>query len=167
MAKGRNLAVDAYDGLFESPVTMPEAFSQERASLPVTRQRRPASMKGPIASQAGGEEMKTMEPTHLLKTYRDVVARLQHEAVVPTADPASSDFLDLAQSVEHQELARLTATRLAERARRLQVALTRAADGEYEVCSECGTSIPRKRLLAIPDATTCVACQERLEHTRS
>ena len=111
--------------------------------------------------------MKTMEATHLLETYRDVVARLQNEATVPTADAASSDFLDLAQSVERQELARLTTTRLAERARRLHIALTRVADGEYGICSECGTSIPPKRLLAIPDATTCVACQERLEHARS
>ena len=111
--------------------------------------------------------MKTMEATHLMRTYRDVVARLQNEAAVPTADAVSGDFLDLAQSVEHQELARLTATRLAERARRLHDALTRVADGEYGVCSECGTSIPPRRLLAVPDATTCVACQERLEHARS
>ena len=111
--------------------------------------------------------MNTTEATHLLKTYRDVVARLHNEAAVPTADAASSDFLDLAQSIEHQELARLTAMRLAERARRLQIALTRVADGEYGVCSECESSIPPKRLLAIPDATTCVACQERLEHASS
>lgn len=110
--------------------------------------------------------MKTMRATDLLETYRDVVARLQHEATVPTADTASGDFLDVAQSVEHQELARLTATRLAERAKRLKIALTRMADGEYGVCSECGTSIPPKRLMAIPDATTCVACQERLEQAR-
>ena len=111
--------------------------------------------------------MKTLNATDLLETYRDVVARLQHEAAVPTAGAASSDFLDIAQSVEHQELARLTATRLAERAKRLQIALTRMADGEYGVCSECGAAIPRKRLLAIPDATTCVACQEQLEQARS
>ena len=111
--------------------------------------------------------MKTITATDLLGTYRDVVARLQHEATVPTADAASSNFVDPAQSVEHQELARLAATRLAERARRLHIALTRVADGEYGVCSECGTSIPPRRLLAIPDGTTCVACQERLEHAIS
>jgi len=111
--------------------------------------------------------VKTITATDLLGTYRDVVARLQHEATVPTAGAASSNFVDLAQSVEHQELARLTATRLAERARRLQIALTRMADGEYGVCSECGTSIPPKRHLAVPDATTCVGCEERLEQARS
>ena len=117
--------------------------------------------------ESRGEEMKTLEATRLLKTYRDVVARLQNESAVPPAEAASSDFLDLAQSVEHQELARLIATRLAERAKSLRIALTRVADGEYGVCSECGTPIPPKRLLAIPDATTCVVCQERLEQARS
>jgi len=108
--------------------------------------------------------MKSTEAAHLVETYRHVIGRLQNEAAVPTADAASRDFLDLAQSIEHQELARLNATRLADRARRLQIALTRMADGEYGVCSECGAAIPPKRLPAIPDATTCVACQERLEH---
>lgn len=73
------------------------------------------------------------------------------------------DFLDVAQDIEHQELARLSALRLTQRARRLRAALTRISDGEYGVCSECGAPIPARRLVAVPDATTCVACQERLE----
>jgi len=111
--------------------------------------------------------MKAAKATELLETYRDVVARLHHEAAVPPADTASGDFLDVAQSVEHQESARLSAARLAERAKRLHIALTRMADGEYGVCAECGATIPPKRLLAIPDATTCLACQARLEQARS
>src|SRR3989454_3632852 len=42
------------------------------------------------------------DATHLLATYRDVVARLQNEATVPTTDAAGSDCLDIAQSVEHR-----------------------------------------------------------------
>jgi phage/conjugal plasmid C-4 type zinc finger TraR family protein len=110
--------------------------------------------------------MKTMETTHLMETYRDVVARLRHEAAVPTADASSSDFLDIAQSVEQQELARLATTRLADRATRLRIALARVADGEYGSCSECDAPIPPRRLLAMPDATTCMACQARLEGAR-
>jgi DnaK suppressor protein len=91
----------------------------------------------------------------------DIAVRLHGE--VPTADGVSGDFLDIAQGIEHQELARLTALRLAERARRLRDALTRVSDGEYGTCSECGAAIPARRLLVIPDATTCVACQARLE----
>jgi DnaK suppressor protein len=92
-----------------------------------------------------------------------IAERLQIEARVPSASLAGGDFLDLAQSLEHQELARLSAARLSERAKRLQIALSRVSDGEYGVCSECGTSILPARLRAIPDATTCLACQQRLE----
>jgi DnaK suppressor protein len=112
-------------------------------------------------------EMKTKAAKRMLETHLDVVlARLQGEAEVPKAETAGSDFLDVAQGVELQELAQLTASRLAERAKRLRDALARVADGEYGVCSQCGAAIPPNRLLAVPDATTCVACQERLELAR-
>jgi DnaK suppressor protein len=96
-----------------------------------------------------------------------VAAQSQAEAAVPGAGAGEvgDDFVDVAQSIEHQELARINASRLTRRVRRLQQALTRVADGQYGICSECETAIPPKRLLAVPDATTCVACQERLERT--
>jgi phage/conjugal plasmid C-4 type zinc finger TraR family protein len=100
----------------------------------------------------------------LLKAELDaVVGRLHTVAEVPGAGGAGGDFLDVAQGIELQELAGLNASRLTERARRLRSALTRVSDGQYGICSECGTSIPPKRLLAIPDVTTCVACQQQLE----
>jgi len=100
----------------------------------------------------------------LLEAEFDLIAeRLHREPAVPKASLAGGDFLDVAQGAEHQELARLSASRLSERAKRLQIALSRVSEGEYGVCSECGTSIPPQRLRAVPDATTCVACQERLE----
>jgi DnaK suppressor protein len=103
----------------------------------------------------------------LLKRELDAVAaRLHAEAEVPKAASPAGDFLDIAQGVQNQELARLNAQRLSERARRLRIALSRVSDGEYGICAECGDSIPPKRLVAVPDATTCLACQERLERTR-
>jgi DnaK suppressor protein len=92
-----------------------------------------------------------------------IASRLQTDGDVPQASVVGGDFLDVAQGVEHQELARLGASRLTERARRLRIALTRMSSGEYGVCAECGAAIPSKRLLAVPEATTCVPCQERLE----
>lgn len=100
----------------------------------------------------------------LLKAELDVVVgRLQTAAEVPRAGDTGGDFFDVAQGVELQELARLNASRLTERAKRLRTALTRVSDGQYGVCSECGAAIPPKRLLAIPDVTTCVGCQQQLE----
>ena len=92
-----------------------------------------------------------------------VTARLPRGAETPETPPSGADFFDVAQGVEHQELATLSASRLFERARRLRLALERVDDGDYGVCSECGRPIPSRRLLAVPDATACVECQERLE----
>jgi len=101
----------------------------------------------------------------LLEAELDQIAeRLHSGAGDLTAGPAGGDFFDVAQELEHQEMARLGASRLNERAHRLRIALRRVLSGEYGVCAECGTAISPIRLRAIPDTTTCVACQDRLEH---
>lgn len=106
----------------------------------------------------------TTQTQRLLETELGAIAeRLQSGSSDLKAAPTGGDFLDVAQDLEHQELARLNASRLTERARRLRIALSRVVAGEYGVCAECGTSISPTRLRAIPDATTCVTCQERLE----
>jgi phage/conjugal plasmid C-4 type zinc finger TraR family protein len=92
-----------------------------------------------------------------------ITKRLRTGLETPDTDAVRSDFLDAAQAVEHQELAGLSASRLNERARRLRLALKRVSDGDYGTCAECGAAIPARRLQAVPDATTCVACQARLE----
>ena len=102
----------------------------------------------------------------LLEAELDEIAeRLHSGAGDVTTAPAGGDFFDLAQNLEHQELARLSASRLSERARRLRIALHRVLSGEYGVCTECGTAISPIRLRALPDTTTCVGCQGRLERS--
>lgn len=41
----------------------------------------------------------------------------------------------------------------------LAQALRRIEDGRYGVCGSCGTGIPYGRLLAVPEATHCLACR--------
>jgi len=110
--------------------------------------------------------MKEQATRRLKSELAAVATQLQAKAQVPMTGAVSGDFLDVAQGVEHQELARLGVSRLAQRARQLQIALSRVSDDQYGVCSECGGAIPAKRLLAVSDATTCVTCQERLERIR-
>ncbi|MGD2127235.1 MAG: TraR/DksA family transcriptional regulator [Desulfobacteraceae bacterium] len=38
---------------------------------------------------------------------------------------------------------------------------------EFGLCEECGTQIPKERLLIVPEATLCVACQRELERQDS
>jgi DnaK suppressor protein len=46
---------------------------------------------------------------------------------------------------------------------KIEAALDRVEDGSYGVCEECGTKIPKQRLLALPYATMCVKCASRSE----
>ena len=94
-----------------------------------------------------------------------ISVRLNRDARAAIAGVNGGNFLDVAQGIERQDQEQLIASRLMEQARRLRMALARVNEGEYGVCSECGAPIPPKRLVAVPDATTCVACQDRLEHT--
>jgi len=54
-------------------------------------------------------------------------------------------------------------SRLLERANRLADALERVRSGEYGTCDVCGCAIAPARLRAMPEVTTCVACQDAAE----
>src|SRR2546428_5846806 len=95
-----------------------------------------------------------------------IVQRLHGEDDVPQATPAGGEFLDVAQTLQQQELAGLIASRLAERARRLRIALTRLEDGEDGVRAECGAPIAPKRLPPPPGTTTRVAGPGRAERAQ-
>src|ERR1700741_3840734 len=53
--------------------------------------------------------------------------------------------------------------RRGERPNRLAEALDRVRSGDYGVCEVCGEPIAPARLRAIPEVTTCVACQDAEE----
>jgi DnaK suppressor protein len=45
----------------------------------------------------------------------------------------------------------------------IDAALKRIQDGTFGECEECGEKIAEKRLLAKPEAITCITCAEKLE----
>lgn len=45
----------------------------------------------------------------------------------------------------------------------IEEALVRLREGNYGRCADCGIDISEKRLLALPFARRCVACQEKVE----
>ena len=47
--------------------------------------------------------------------------------------------------------------------RQAETALDRLRDGTFGICEACQEEIAPKRLVAIPWATRCVSCQERVE----
>ena len=74
-----------------------------------------------------------------------------------------ADEVDVIQVNEDREMNFATRSLLVERAGRLAEALERLRGGDYGTCQECGEAIAPARLKAMPEVTTCVRCQDRLE----
>ena len=78
---------------------------------------------------------------------------------------ALADEVDVIQENEDREMSFATRSLLVERANKLAEALERLREGEYGTCQECGEQIAPARLRAMPEVTTCVRCQDRLERS--
>ena len=76
----------------------------------------------------------------------------------PGPDVRSGDTVD-----EDREMTFATRSLLVEKARKILEALERLRNGEYGICRECGEAIAPRRLRVIPEASTCVLCQDRLD----
>lgn len=84
-----------------------------------------------------------------------LMAELRVDSALEDAEHSQAD--------EVRELRFATRARLVGRARSLTTALRRIDAGEYGRCGECGEAIGAARLRALPEAATCIRCQERLE----
>ncbi len=108
----------------------------------------------------------------LLRERDAAIARLREQGIADeeTPSPAGAntvlDEADEIQANEHRELGLMNRQRLAERINRLTAALARLEEGTYGRCTECREPIEPARLQAIPEAATCVRCQERIESRR-
>jgi DnaK suppressor protein len=78
-------------------------------------------------------------------------------------DTALGEEVDVGRVSEDREMSFATRSLLVARARRLAQALERLEAGTYGRCRECDAPIAPRRLEAMPEVTTCVRCQERLE----
>ena len=79
------------------------------------------------------------------------------------AEGMAGDPFDRIERTESRERDLEARERLTDRLDRIALAMERIDDGSYGTCAVCGEEIAPKRLLAIPEATTCVRCQETLE----
>jgi DnaK suppressor protein len=96
-------------------------------------------------------ETKRAELTGALR-YRD-------EIVVERA----SDMLDDLQLAREREMAIRNLTRDSSMSRLIANALARVVDGSFGVCQHCEEDISPKRLDALPWATFCIQCQDKVD----
>ena len=73
------------------------------------------------------------------------------------------DVLDQVQFASERELSTRTLERESMLLRNVRAALDRIADGSFGECLECEEEISQKRLVAMPWAKHCIACQEQAD----
>src|SRR5262245_11393153 len=74
-----------------------------------------------------------------------------------------ADEVDVIRQNEDREMSIVTRSLLVERANKLAEALQRLRGGDYGLCEECGAPIAPARLRVMPEVTTCVRCQDKIE----
>lgn len=119
--------------------------------------------------------MKLETQTHLttlrqLLDFRLAELRAEvHAAQLAHLGPGG-DANDVTDHKDAAELQREAAADDAQEARDLaelkqvEAALHRLDAGAYGDCAECGEPLPLTRLLALPAAERCAACQAEMEH---
>ena len=80
-----------------------------------------------------------------------------------TEDEGTQDLADKASSAYTKEFLYSLSNTDREVLQKVDEALQRIAKGTYGTCVECGEEIEKKRLEAVPWASHCVTCQDKLE----
>jgi DnaK suppressor protein len=107
----------------------------------------------------------------LTRERDDALGRLQAfrisaelgENAPPRGNESTLDEGDAAQASERRDMSFTTHERLTRRIDRLSAALERIGRGDYGRCALCGRDIEPERLVALPEADTCLACQAARE----
>lgn len=104
------------------------------------------------------------ELNHTMQRIRHMGGVTTMEDLGGRVDNATlADEVDVIRLNEDREMSFATRSLLVERANKLAEALERLRGGDYGMCEECGEAIAPARLRAMPEVTTCVRCQDRLE----
>ena len=80
-----------------------------------------------------------------------------------TEDEGTQDLADKASNAYTKEFLYSLSNADREILRRVDEALQRILRGRFGVCAECEEELNRKRLEAVPWASHCIACQEKIE----
>ena len=101
----------------------------------------------------------------LTARYAVIQARLEKISrdVQHASEPLNADFAEQAVERENDEVLEALDNSIRAEMQQLQVTLKRLDEGEYGVCESCGNPIPIKRLEALPHASRCVACAEKVQ----
>jgi DnaK suppressor protein len=106
-------------------------------------------------------------------TFQKVLEAKRNELLLGTSnrdeiriENAAEDF-DRIQQRMNREVAIRNLDRESRLLKSVEEALARIATGDFGVCLRCDEAIPEKRLKAVPWASHCLSCQEKLDRRRA
>jgi DnaK suppressor protein len=111
------------------------------------------------------EDLKEVEVI-LNKMMRELLAEIREKLKSQSDDFTKGDvgdIYDLASDERDRELDILISDRDREKIAEIDEALEKIKDGTYGICEECGTRIPKQRLMIMPFARFCVNCKSQIE----
>jgi len=88
-------------------------------------------------------------------------------SLLATAEGETQDRSERAENRREEEISKVEIINDYATASAAEAALRQIANGSYGTCRDCGKAIPQARLLAIPVALRCSACQLAYEQRRS
>lgn len=96
--------------------------------------------------------------TQLLAMLGEKAPARDEIACVRSADAVDQSLINANRIEKEKETSRIS-----ERRRDIAAALQRIKEDCYGICVDCDTPIALRRLVLIPQAARCVACQQRAE----
>lgn len=115
----------------------------------------PAKVLQPIKSFLSKEERR------LRKRRAELAKQDPFEDIRRVSDNAATDS-DAAEQVGH-ERAEALKREVERKLIQIKKALTRIKIGQYGICEKCGKMIDTDRLVVMPEATVCIACEKKKE----
>jgi RNA polymerase-binding protein DksA len=109
--------------------------------------------------------MKSLKAKH--QELRENLDRLINSRKEYEGELTAGDYIDEVDDAQ-REISAYSQFSLIERKnrelRKIDYLLSRIeSEEDFGTCEECGTPIPRERLLIVPETTLCVACQREME----
>ena len=105
--------------------------------------------------------MQTNQIERKLIAERDRLQQQITRIEADFAEPLDDDLDDQAIEREDDDLLDGEERVASDRLRAIDAALSRLHAGSYGICVNCGEPIGDGRLVAIPEAATCIACATR------
>ena len=142
-------------------VTKAKVFAEKIKSVALTQKKKPMPKEDNVRTAfVKSLELKKQELQQTLE--RLMKSRKEYEGQL-----TAGDFIDEVDDAQ-REISAYSQFSLIERKNKelqqIEYLLNRLAEEQdFGLCEECGTRIPKERLLLVPEATLCVACQREME----